>query len=306
MKRIFTLAAILVPLTFSLAADYQPLPTCSEPDRLIVTTIFPLSEFAREITGSQNQIYQLIPTSSEIHDFQLRPSDLSTLRSAQLLVRIGGQLEPWLDRIMVSFDPKKLTTVSFIEILKDSYYPALKPEDPHLWLNFEADQLLIKQLTGVLADLDPARADSYRKNSQALTEKLRQLDHQYQQSLAGCRGRDLVIAGHQAFGYLAARYGLNQISLTGLNPEPQPTPRKLQEVINLVRARQIKSIFYESSTPPAYAKQISRETGTKLYRLSTGVDLSKKEIQEQKSFLSLMEDNLKILIEGLGCDQQDN
>ncbi len=117
---------------------------------------------------------------------------------------------------------------------------------------------------------------------------------------------DLVIAGHQAFGYLAARYGLNQISLTGLNPEAQPTPRKLQEVINLVRARQIKSIFYESSTPPAYAKQISRETGTKLYRLSTGVDLSKKEIQEQKSFLSLMEDNLKILIEGLGCDQQDN
>jgi zinc transport system substrate-binding protein len=83
---------------------------------------------------------------------------------------------------MVSFDPKKLTTVSFIEILKDSHYPALKPEDPHLWLNFEADQLLIKQLTGVLADLDPARADSYRKNSQALTEKLRQLDHQYQQS----------------------------------------------------------------------------------------------------------------------------
>jgi len=302
MRRIFSLVIVLLS-AISLSAGQQSA-ISSSPEPLIVSTIFPLSEFAREITGSQNQIYQLIPTSSEIHDFQLRPSDLSTLRSAQLLVRIGGQLEPWLDRILASLDSDKLTVISFVEVLKDSHYSALRPEDPHLWLDFGADQLLVRKLSEVLSDLDPAGATAYKNNAQALIEKLKQLDGQYQLRLASCKSSDLIIAGHRAFGYLAARYGLNQISLTGLNPEAQPTPRKLQEVINLIRARQIKAIFYESSTPPAYAKQISRETGSKLYRLSTGVDLAKKEIQEQKSFLSLMEDNLKILIEGLGCDQQ--
>ncbi|MDD8019664.1 MAG: zinc ABC transporter substrate-binding protein [Acidobacteriota bacterium] len=291
----------LMPVLFaSYYSSFNP-----EPGLLIVTTIFPLSELANEITAGQDEIYQLIATSSEVHDFQLRPSDLSKLISAHVLVRIGSQLEPWLDRIEAGLDPKQLAVVSFTEVLKNNKYPGLRPEDPHLWLDFEADQLLVKKLTEVLSQLNPLGAVAYQKNSQALLEKLKQLDHQYRQSLSRCSSTELVIAGHQAFGYLAARYGLNQISLTGLNPEAQPTPRKLQEIINLIRAKHIKGIFYESSTLPEYAREIAAETGARPYRLSTGVDLSKKEIQEKKSFLSLMADNLKILIEGLGCDQQD-
>ena len=304
MKRIFDLLTLIL-ITISLTAVSQARLT-SEPGLLIVTTIFPLSEFTREITAGQDEIYQLIPTSSEVHDFQLRPSDLSRLMSANILVRIGGQLEPWLDRIQGSLETKKLTVISFTEVLKASNYAGLRTEDPHLWLDFEADQLLVKKLMEVLSDLNPALAAVYKKNGQALLEKLKQLDSQYQQSLAICRSADLIIAGHQAFGYLTARYKLNQIALTGLNPEAQPTPRRLQEVINLIRSRQIKAIFFLFSSPPEYARQIARETGSKLYRLSTGVDLSKKEIKEKKSFLNLMEDNLKILIEGLGCGQPNN
>ncbi|HNT01882.1 MAG TPA: zinc ABC transporter substrate-binding protein [Candidatus Saccharicenans sp.] len=296
----FLIIILLIPL----AAVLSRIGQAAEPDLLIVTTIFPLTELTREITGGQDEVYQLIPTSAEVHDFQLRPSDLAKLRSASLLIRIGSNLEPWLDRILNSLDTKELVVISFIGVIKNSAYADFRIEDPHLWLDFEADQLLVKKITEVLARLNPGRADSYRKNGQVLVEKLSWLDSQYQKNLASCQSSDLVIAGHQAFGYLAARYKLNQIALTGLNPEAQPTPRRWQEVINLIRARQIKSIFYESSVPAEYAREIARETGTKLYRLSTGVNLSKDEIKQKKSFLSLMEENLKILIEGLGCGQQ--
>ena len=298
----FLIIILLIPLATVLSRIGQ----AAEPDLLIVTTIFPLTELTREITGGQDEVYQLIPTSAEVHDFQLRPSDLAKLRSASLLIRIGSNLEPWLDRILNSLDTKELVVISFIGVIKNSAYADFRIEDPHLWLDFEADQLLVKKITEVLARLNPGRADSYRKNGQVLVEKLSWLDSQYQKNLASCQSSDLVIAGHQAFGYLAARYKLNQIALTGLNPEAQPTPRRWQEVINLIRARQIKSIFYESSVPAEYAREIARETGVRLYRLSTGVNLSKDEINQKKSFLSLMEENLKILMEGLGCGQQNN
>ncbi len=298
----FLIIILLIPLATVLSRIGQ----AAEPDLLIVTTIFPLTELTREITGSQDEVYQLIPTSAEVHDFQLRPSDLAKLRSASLLIRIGSNLEPWLDRILNSLETKELVVISFTDVIKNSAYADHRTEDPHLWLDFEADQLLVKKITEVLARLNPGRADSYRKNGQVLVEKLSWLDSQYQKNLASCQSSDLVIAGHQAFGYLAARYKLNQIALTGLNPEAQPTPRRWQEVINLIRARQIKSIFYESSVPAEYAREIARETGVRLYRLSTGVNLSKDEINQKKSFLSLMEENLKILMEGLGCGQQNN
>jgi len=298
----FLIIILLIPL----AAVLSRIGQAAEPDLLIVTTIFPLTELTREITGGQDEVYQLIPTSAEVHDFQLRPSDLAKLRSASLLIRIGSNLEPWLDRILNSLDTKELVVISFIGVIKNSAYADFRIEDPHLWLDFEADQLLVKKITEVLARLNPGRADSYRKNGQVLVEKLSWLDSQYQKNLASCQSSDLVIAGHQAFGYLAARYKLNQIALTGLNPEAQPTPRRWQEVINLIRARQIKSIFYESSSPPQYTREIARETGARFYRLSTGVNLSKDEINQNKSFLSLMEENLKVLIEGLNCGQQSN
>ncbi|HPU93622.1 MAG TPA: zinc ABC transporter substrate-binding protein [Candidatus Saccharicenans sp.] len=304
MKNKLELLIILLSVLFM--AVFPRVGQAAEPDVLIVTTIFPLSEFARQITAGQEEVYQLIPTSAEVHDFQLRPSDLAKLRSANILIRIGSNLEPWLDRILNSLDNQQLTVISFTEIIKNSAYAGLRIEDPHLWLDFEADQLLVKAITEVLARLNPARADTYRKNGQALVGRLVWLDNQYQQNLTSCQSSDLVIAGHQAFSYLAARYKLNQIALTGLNPEAQPTPRRWQEVINLIRARQIKSIFYESSSPPSYAREIARETGTRLYRLSAGVNLSKDEINQKKSFLSLMEENLKILMEGLGCGQQNN
>jgi zinc transport system substrate-binding protein len=304
MKNKLEFLFILLLMLFM--GDFSRLGKAAEPDLLVVTTIFPLSDFARQITAGQDEVYQLIPTSAEVHDFQLRPSDLAKLKSASILIRIGSNLEPWLDRILNNLGNQQLTVISFTEILKNSAYAGLRIEDPHLWLDFEADQLLVKTITEVLAQLNPARADTYRKNGQALIDRLVWLDNQYQQNLAFCQSSDLVIAGHQAFGYLAARYKLNQIALTGLNPEAQPTPRRWQEVINLIRARQIKSIFYESSSPPQYTREIARETGARFYRLSTGVNLSKDEINQNKSFLSLMEENLKVLIEGLNCGQQSN
>lgn len=266
----------------------------------LVTTIYPLAELTRAISGDRAEVFQLIPTSAEVHTFQLRPSDLKTLAEADLLISVGAHLEPWLARIEKSLNNKKLKTISFFDYLRGINYPGLKAEDPHLWLDFQADYLLVQKIIEELISLDPSGASFYKERGGELAAELKFLDEAYKQTIGHCQQKYLIIAGHQAFGYLASRYGLEQIALTGPNPESQPSPRRLQEIVNLIKKEQIKAIFYESSTPPAYAQTIARETGVKLYRLSTGVDLSRQEIEKKISFLELMKNNLEILKKGLG------
>lgn len=268
----------------------------------VVTTIFPLAELARAITTERGEVSLMIPASADIHHFQLRPSDLKILIQADLLIAVGEKLEPWLTKIEKSLEKEKVQSLKFLDYLESIGYPGLRNDDPHIWLDLEADALLAKKIAEELSRLDPEGTEVYRKNSQELIAEISSIDEQYRRVLSGCRQKHLVVAGHQAFAYLASRYGFIPISLTGANPEAQPGARKLQEIVNLIKSEQIKAIFSESSSPPIYARAIAEETGAEIYTLFTGVSLSRLDIEKKKSFLEIMKDNLKTLHSALDCE----
>jgi zinc transport system substrate-binding protein len=268
----------------------------------LLTTIFPLTELVKTIVIDEGEVFQLIPTSAEVHTWQLRPGDLKILTAADLLICIGGNFEPWLRKLDHTLDKKKTRIFSFFDYLISINYEGLRPDDPHLWLDFQADLLFVEKISEELIALRPRDAELYRSRTQELVNQLRSLDREYQKFLTDCSQKDLIIAGHEAFGYLAYRYGLRQIALTGFSPEAQPSPRRLQEIVNLIKAKKIKAIFFESSTPPAYARAIARETGAKLYGLSAGVNLTGSDIENKTGFIELMKRNLEILKKGLSCE----
>lgn len=270
---------------------------------VLVTTIFPLTELARGVGGQRAEVRQVIPPSAEIHHFQLTPSDLKLLAGADLIIAVGGGLEPWLVRLEKSLrKDKSARTLRFIDYLRSEDYGALRRDDPHVWLDFEADRILVDRLVEELCTLDPEGAAYYRERGRALDAELSALDARFRQELGRCIGKEIIIAGHQAFAYLATRYGLVPVSLSGPNPEAQPGARRLQEIIRLVREKNIGAVFYESSEPPAYASTIAQETGAKLFSLSAGVNLTRDQLRGKKSFLELMADNLQILKQALGCE----
>jgi len=274
------------------------------PDRLVVvTTIYPLTELARGVAGNRAEVRQIIPPSAEIHHFQLTPSDLKILAEADLLVSVGGGLEPWLVRLEKSILQKKnARNLKFIDYLRSSGYSALRQDDPHVWLDFQADRLLVNRLVEELSSLDPEGAGYYRERGQRLAGEISALDLRFQEGLARCSHKEIIIAGHQAFAYLTSRYGLTAVSLSGPQPEAQPGARRLQEIIRFIKEKKIEAVFFESSEPPAYGSTIARETGVRLFSLSAGVNLTAKQLQEGKTFLELMADNLKIIRTALGCE----
>jgi zinc transport system substrate-binding protein len=176
--------------------------------------------------------------------------------------------------------------------------------DPHVWLDFTLDLKIVDEIATVFSEKDPAHAFLYKNNAETYKQKLKNLDQKYQTSLAQCRHRQILLSGHAAFAYLAKRYALQQIALSGISPDAEPTPQKMAEMIKATRKEGIKFIYSEELVHPKLSQALAKEAGVGILVLNPGHNLTPKQVREKVTFLELMEKNLKNLQRGLGCEKQ--
>jgi len=283
----------------------------------VVTSVFPLMEFARAVCGDRGEVHLLVPPGAEIHTWQPRPSDIVRLSSADLFIFIGSSLEPWLQDILDAVQNPNLRTleasqgISLIE--RDSTgiehegehekEPVHDTEgvDPHIWLDFQNDQIIVDKIAAALSELDPEGNSIFKKNASVYKQKLRALDEKFKRSLEKCAHKVFILGGHAAFGYMARRYGLRQISLYGVSPDSRPTPKKLIEIVELAKKYKINVIFFEFSVSDELARVLAREVGAKTLVLNPGANLTREELEMGKTFFDIMEENLENLKDGLIC-----
>jgi zinc transport system substrate-binding protein len=134
----------------------------------------------------------------------------------------------------------------------------------------------------------------------AVVSALRKLDADYRAGLAHCARRD-VVTSHAAFGYLAQRYGLRQVSVTGLTPETEPTAKRLVRVIRLVRKTHATTVFFERLVSPRLADTVAREVGAKTAVLDPIEGLTPSEQARGQTYFTLMRQNLATLRKALAC-----
>jgi len=283
----------------------------------IVTSVFPLMEFAQAVCGERGEVSLIVPPGAEIHTWQPRPSDIVKLSSADLFIFIGSNMEPWLQDILRGVQNPNLRTLEASQGIslreRDStgreYARENEQEhahehevmDPHIWLDFQNDQVIIDKIAAVLSDMDPSGASVFKKNASVYKEKLRNLDEKFRENLRECTHRVFILGGHAAFGYLARRYGLQQISVYGVSPDSKPTPKKLIEVIELAKKYKIKVIFFETSVSDELARVLAGEVGARTLVLNPGANLTKEQLKLGKTFFDIMEENLENLKDGLNC-----
>src|SRR5207237_7641181 len=124
---------------------------------------------------------------------------------------------------------------------------------PHVWLDPVLFARVVERIGAALGR--PRRAA-------ALAARVRGLDGRYRSSLAHCARRDFVTS-HAAFGYLAARYHLHQIPITGIDPQSEPSPARLRDLIALVRREHVTTVFFERLVSPKVAETVAGEAGAK-------------------------------------------
>jgi len=277
----------------------------------VVCSLFPIFAFACPVGGERAETALLLPPGVEPHSWEPKPSDFIAVSQADLFIYVHEFLEPWAANIISSVNhPEQLTVlkaateVAPLQTASSTTGHDHRDQllDPHIWLDFNHDQNVVKRISDSLSSIDPVNAAYYKKNAKAYNQKLQAMDIQYKKELSTCKHRCFVFGGHSAFGYLARRYGLQQIPLYGISSDSQPTPRQLAAIVEQAKDLQVKYIFFEVMVNPKLARVIADEVGAGTLVINPGSNLNSMELSQGVTFLSIMARNLVSLKKGLSCE----
>jgi zinc transport system substrate-binding protein len=261
------------------------------PGRLsVVTAFYPLAYAAEEIGGGSVKVENLTPPGAEPHDIELTPRQAVDLQRAKLVLYLSHGFQPAVEKAVDGVPGKKLDALAGVS-LKDGVGDETGKTDPHVWLDPILFARIVTRIGAALGQ--PRRAA-------ALATRVRELDGEYRRGLANCR-QHAFVTSHAAFGYLAARYGLHQIAITGVDPESEPSPRKLADLARLVRRDKIKTVFFERLVSPKLSETVARAAGARTAVLDPIEGLTPSEAKRGYTYLTLMRQNLQALRTALGC-----
>jgi zinc transport system substrate-binding protein len=253
----------------------------------VVAAFYPLAYAAEQTGGETVAVTNLTHPGTEPHDVELSPRDVEHVRSADLVLYLGSGFQPALERAVDGAGGEALDLLDQADAEADGD----GTRDPHVWLDPVRYAAIAERIAAALERPEAAAA---------LEKRLRRLDSDFRAGLADC-ARHEIVTSHAAFGYLAKRYRLAQIALTGLSPEAEPSPRELERVIREVRERRATTVFFETLVSPRLAETVARETGARTDVLNPLEGLTEEELSRGESYFTIMRQNLGALRQALGC-----
>jgi zinc transport system substrate-binding protein len=286
----------------------------------VVVGAYPLQFVAERVGGDVVDVTNLTPPGAEPHDLELAPRDVGQVVDADLVLLVPG-LQPALDDAAAERDPAGVLDVTAdVDLLAadDVEHEAHADEegheegegeesheghdhgdeDPHFWLDPTRLADAADAVAATMAEQAPDQADGFAERADALRADLEELDGRYADGLAQCGSRELVTA-HTAFAYLADRYDLHQVGVTGISPEQEPSPGQLTSVTEFVRENGVTTIFTETLVSPEVAEVVADETGATTGVLDPIEGLS--DDSAGSDYLEVMDANLESLRTGLDC-----
>jgi zinc transport system substrate-binding protein len=255
--------------------------------RRVVAAFYPLAFAAEQVGASSVDVENLTPAGAEPHDLELTPGDVRDVQDAALVLYLGDDFMPALEQALRDRDGR---SVDLLAVARRGA-PDRLANDPHVWLDPVRYAAIVRSVGAALGEPAPARR---------LQARLLRLDRDYRQGLAHCERRELVTS-HAAFGWLAARYGLQQVPLEGLTPEAEPSAKQIERLVETVRRTGASTVFAETLLSPKLAETVAREAGVKTAVLDPLEGIGKDELAMGADYFTIMRANLAALREALGC-----
>ena len=277
----------------------------------VLASIYPLAYVATQVGGDLVTVSTATPAGTDPHSIELSPRQLRDVGDADLVVYLGG-FQPAMDEAVAERAPEHALDVAAAadlqplpegaadEHAEDQDAPEAEDDhaglDPHFWLDPERLAVVAGAVAEELAQVDPDNAGTYRANADALAEDLAALDSELAAGLGAC-GSDVVVTSHAAFGYLADRYGLRQVSVSGIDPEGEPSPARIREVREAIADLGVSAVFTEPLADPAVAATLAEDLGVEVLQL----DPLDSHDDDTPGYREVMAQNLDALRTGLGC-----
>lgn len=294
----------------------------------VFTSIYPLEYLANEIAKDKAEVSNIVPVGTESHDFEPTGREVAKIKESDLFVFVGSGMESWGEKLSDSMQDHVLEASEYVELIdleadqsehKDEHDEHNHDEhdedmenghdeqehddheghnhgssDPHIWTSPKNMVKIAEKIKDKLSEIDEANSEEYQKNYEELAEKLNNLDQKYETELAD-RKSDTFLVSHKAFSYLAKDYGLNQVSVTGVTPFSEPSPKTIAALIDTARKEDLSYIYFETLASPKSVQTIADEAKLEALTLNPLEGLTEEDVSKNKDYISIMEENLESL-----------
>lgn len=263
----------------------------------IVTTFYPMYDFTKNVVQDTADVSLLIPAGTEPHDFEPSAKIIADIENADVFVYNSDEMETWVPSVLETIENSETVIVNASEGI-DFIDSADKDEDhaidPHVWLDPVLAQTEVLTIQSGLIEADPDNADLYETNAKAYIQKLGDLNQEFEKAFEGAENRSFVTQ-HAAFAYLAQQYDLNQIAVSGLSSNSEPSPAKLAELSVFVKENNVNYIYFEDNASSKIAETLANEVGVELAVLSPIEGIAQKDQDAGIDYIQLMKNNLESL-----------
>lgn len=233
----------------------------------VVATTTQIGDMARNVAGGDATVTTILTPNADAHDYEPTPKDAEAVASATIVLANGRDLDPWIDGVVAGSgtSAKPVIVTEGLPILPDGEE---SPDgDPHVWFDPRNAEAMVNRIAAAMSSSRPAKASVFRANADAYITEIRSLDAELATRIAAIpRARRLIVTDHDAFGYLARRYGIRVIgaAIPSQATTAEPSAREISELIALIRTEGVRVVFPEASVNAGLARRIAEESGARL------------------------------------------
>ena len=315
MKKLISLFLSFI-IIFSFAACADNVTDIPEDDGklTVVTTVFPVYDWTRNVTGGICNVIYLDKSGADMHSFEPTASDIVLLAEADVFIHIGGVSDKWVDSAVESAKNDSLEVLSLMTVtgvleeetvegmqIHDHSEMNTDEYDEHIWLSLKKAQTAVNAICETLCKADSENAETYRSNAAAYTDKLSELDGRYTSLMSSAKRNTILVADRFPFRYLTEDYGIEYFAaFPGCSAESEASFETMTFLIEKTKELSLPCILVIEKSDGKLADTISRETGVKVLTLGSCQSVTQADADKGLTYLSVMENNLTTLTEALG------
>jgi ABC-type Zn uptake system ZnuABC Zn-binding protein ZnuA len=242
--------------------------TSGKLDVVASTTV--VADWARQVGGAHVQVRGLLGANVDPHDFEPSTDEADAVAGADVLLASGAGLDTWMqDLASGSGSEHQVVTVAPTERLRPPALAGASHEelDPHFWHDPTLAGSAVRRIERALADADPGHAGAYRANAGRYLARLGALDRELRRRFATVPAAErTMVTNHDAFGYLARRYGIRIVgaAIPSTAEAAEPSARQTARLVDTIRREHVRAVFAEATASPKLVQQLARETGARV------------------------------------------
>ena len=326
MKKICLVFVMTIVMIFTMTAcggTAQNKNAADDGKLSVVTTIFPEYDWVREVLGDKTadtDLTLLLNNGADLHSYQPSAEDIMKIAESDVFIYVGGESDDWVDDVVEKSVTGKTKVINLMDVIGDKakeeeivegmqadehdHEHEEGPEyDEHVWLSLRNAEVIVNEIEDALSDADPENADAYEANAEAFVSELKALDGQYEEAVAKAKKKTVLFGDRFPFRYMTDDYGIKYYAaFVGCSAETEASFETITFLADKVDELGLTSVLTIDGSDGKIAETIIENTkkkNQKVLTLDSMQSITAKEIEGGKTYISAMENNLKVLEEAL-------